>query len=260
MRSGICNCLAIYDWCRDITPVRFHEIATALFNANGVIPDTASITPTGAERNDVQEYSRAVAALPTLRGGVDFLHTIPGYKQLTFGWDACASLHTDRDKTMLFCFAQNLANLDVGYFERIVRTLAAEVDLKYGIGYQRDFELGPDMYAHGMVSGLGYSPRDIAEADRIGAWMQERPGASRHLHGCLRDVYPLNILSTRHLSRDVGKLSLEQWIQQATDRGQLVQLNNGASLWIIPDRHIADVQAKLQQAGCIIVPPTVAEL
>jgi hypothetical protein len=141
-------------------------------------------------------------------------------------------------------------------FEGVVRTLAKEVHLKYGIGYQRDFNLGPEMYAYGLVVGLKYSPQEMAEGDRNAAWMHERPGAIRHLQGYFRDVYPLNILSSQLLSREVRNLHLARWIQQTSDRGHLAQLSDEAWLWRIAESHLAVVKADLQQAGCTIVPPT----
>jgi hypothetical protein len=252
MRSGLCNCLAIYDWIGEISPVRFHEIAKAMFDANGVSPEVGSVSH---GENALRKYPEVLSVLASSCTEVDLYHTISGYKQLVFGWDVFASLNTVKDKTMLLCFAQNLENLDLEYFEGVLRTLAEEIDLKYGVGYQRDFELGPDMYAHGMITGLRYSSKDMAEKDRISMWMHERSGANRHLHGYLRDVYPLNILSSCHLSRQVGNVSLARWIDQNPDRGYLSELSTSAWLWKVPQSCLGEVQAQLRYAGCTIVPP-----
>ncbi len=257
MRSGICSCLAVYDWSGEINVVEFHRIAKLLFDANGVSPDVGSLEAS-ADENKVLDYPSIVAALSTGRNrearDCDFYHTLPGYKQLIFGWDVFASLISTVEKTMVFCCAQSLPSVDIGHFEEIVRRLAALVDLKYAIGYERPFELGPDLYAHGMVTGLGYSPEGMAQGDRIAAWMHERLGANRHLHGFVRDVYPLNVLSSSHVSRDVENVSLGQWIQQSADRGDLKQIGGEAWLWNLDHNQIDSVRADLQRAGCLIVP------
>jgi hypothetical protein len=255
MRTGLCNCFALYDWDGDITPGVFHEIVKSLFDEFGVVPDITSTTPPNAEKNYVQEYVNFLADLPKLQGNIDFYHTVPGYKQLVFGWDCFASLSTRPDKTMVFCCDHNLANLGLECFETVARSLAGEIQLKYGIGYQRSFKLGPEMYAYGMVTGLKYSQSDLAEADHIGMWVRERLDANRHLRGYLRDVYPLNVISSCHLARHVEGLSLSQWIEASSDRGQLIYLGKDTFLWEVPDEQISEVRHKLRAAECTIVPP-----
>jgi hypothetical protein len=255
MRSGLCNCLAIYDWDGEVSVARFREIAQALFDRNNVLPDVALLTKPGSDNNELFEYPRFLKECPTELSGLDFYHTIPGYKQLIFGWDVCVSLNTHPRKTMLFCFAQDLAYVGLAYFEEIAQALAKEVTLKYGIGYNRDFKFGPDLYAHGLVAGLGYSSKDIEQADRISTWMHERSRENRHLRGYLRDVYPLNIISSCHLTRDVKGISLEQWINEDPSRGHIAQLSDDAWLWKIPEHHLAEVHTELQSSGCTIGRP-----
>jgi hypothetical protein len=246
--------LAIYDWNGELTNAAFHEVARSVFEANGTLPDTCSISRFGGDHNRLREYAHVVAHLNALEGNLAFYHTIPGYTQLIFGWDIFASISNVSDKTMVICFDRQLAGIDLQYVAGIVRSLAEIVSLRYGIGYQRSFNSGPELYAFGMIAGLGYTPSERAERDRIGSWMRERIAEGRHLKGFLRDVYPLNVLSAAHLAREVENLPLSQWIEASAARGTLSALPNEAWLWTIPEQSLSLVQTTLQQAGCTIVP------
>lgn len=198
-------------------------------------------------------YPDNLDTIPEQCSEISFYRTLPDYKQIVFGWDVHASLHCNRHKVMLFCFPQNLAGIELEYFVGFTRSLSTEVDLKYGTGYQRYFDHGPDLYAFGLISGLKYSAEDIAEGDRISAWMHEIVGDKRYMSGYLRDVYPLNVLSSTHLAREVEGISLMKWVEQDTRRGCLSQLGEDAWLWEVPQPLLADVRSVLQLAGCMIV-------
>jgi hypothetical protein len=254
-RSGICTCLALYDWDGEIDTVQFHDLANDFFEANGVLPNLCGVTQLdGSSRNTSYKIMAQRLRSEPLRDvdALELYHTLPDYAQLIFGWDVTAALHCHPDKAIEFCCGQAIRGLDLGYFEPMLERIGRIVALKYGIGYLRSFQLGPDIYAYGMVTGLGYSGEAMAEADRIGSWFRERMEANRHLAGCLRDVYPLNVISQKHLAQRVDGSSLADWIGASPARGTLRSLPGGATLWRIDESNIEPVRAALVSAGLLI--------
>lgn len=247
MRTGLCNCIAFYDWRGDFGASRFHDVALTVFHANGVEPDTGSLF---RSENDVRPYKTVLADLALARDGVDFYHTLANYGQLIFGWDLCSLLQQGEERTMVFCYPQDMAGIGLNFLAGMARTLAQELQLTYGIGYQRDFDLGPDLYAYGLDTGLEYSPEDMAEGDRIAAWLHERMNKrNRHLAGLLRDVYPLNVLSRPHVERRIGEQAFGAWIEAAPDRGRLEPLANDAWLWTVPEERLLPVREEIKRSA-----------
>lgn len=243
MRVGLCNCLALYDWRGEISAARFHDIALTVFHANGVAPDTGACS---SDEHDLRTYAELFSNLPNERRGISLYHTLPDYNQLVFGWDLIATLDTVDSRQMIFCYPQDSAGIGLTFLAGIVRTLAQELQLTYGIGYQRDFDLGPDLYAYGLVTGLEYGPEDMAEGDRIAAWMHEQMDRNRHLTGLLRDVYPINVLSRPHVERPIAGQAFGQWIETAPDRGRLEPLANDAWLWTVPEERLLPVRTEIK--------------
>ena len=206
-----CVSIALYDWDGAIDLKKFSEFASSFFAANKVSPDVAHLTSKGRDRN--ANTSKTVERL--LKQDVlanadclELLHTIPDYAQLIFGWDVQTEVLNVNGRTIYFGCDKALAGIDLEFLEEVIGQFSQIVQLRYGIGYVKQFEFGPCVYAHGMVSGLGYSREDLIKADRIGAWFRERMAGNRHLAGLLRDVYPLNVISEPHLQQRVAGLPL----------------------------------------------------
>src|SRR5579859_7119649 len=97
--------------------------------------------------------------------------------------------------------------------ELIRRTYALAKPLaawRYGIGYVRAMAKSPSFYAVGVLGGSAYPYADESQEDldRVGAWLHEKLGRKRYLHGYLRDVYPVNLLSEEHVNARIGKKKL----------------------------------------------------
>jgi hypothetical protein len=257
-RNNICTCLALYDWEGDLDTVQFHALAREFFDANGVLPDVCSVSnPAGTnQKRSYGVLAERLTSEPRLApDGLIFYHTFPGYAQLIFGWDVTAGLSYSGGKLMDFCCDRTVQGVDLGYFERLLDRMSQLLTLRYGLGYFRSFDLGPDIYAAGMVTGIGYSKEEMAEADRIGAWFRERMAQNRHLSGYLRDVYPLNVISDKHLSQRVGGVRLADWIGRSSARGTLRQLPGGATLWRIDEANVEGVRNTLAPTGLLIAYP-----
>lgn len=187
--------------------------------------------------------------------GVSLYHTLPDYAQLVFGWDVTATLDFEEDKTMVLCCDQTMAGIGLDYFEGLLDRIARHLQLCYGIGYLRPFNLGPSIYAAGMNTTSDYSDEAMAEAHRIGSWFRERIGENRHRTGHLRDVYPLNVISAPHLSQRVDGLALSDWIGRESWRGTLRTLPGEAAVWRIEEAHVERVRAELIPTGLLIAYP-----
>lgn len=121
----------------------------------------------------------------------------------------------------------------------------------YGIGYNRDYKVGPTFY----VSGIGYVGGPDVEMPSSGPEYEEEVrhshwggvGIERQVYreGVIRDVYPWNFLTTPHLEARVGNLSLQTWIQQDEQRGHLKLLNENVWLWEVAESNISTVRSEL---------------
>lgn len=139
------------------------------------------------------------------------------------------------------------------FAQKVIR----DVKPAYGIGYNRNHSLGPAMYAVGICQGLGpggygvgLSEKEQKEADSISRW-GDGMAAKIWEKGILRDVYPWNLLTQRLLTKPVGGVPLERWIQQSAERGKLEPLCEGVSLWEIEGEYQPAVRQTLQKAGII---------
>lgn len=251
MRQGICNCLVLYDWKNVISPEDFHTVAIDLFKDQGILPTLCSIINEQGNEKEC-DYIDNLNHVRDAKNGFELYHTIDKYKQIAFGWDVMTSMTHLGGKTLTLCWSQSLAGLPIEWVCHAARRLCILSDMSYGIGYQRDFRLGPDLYAYGMVSGLKHTADDIAAADRIGAWFRERLNEKRHLAGMLRDIYPYNILSDAHLSQRMNGISLKDWIKRDHANGRLSPITRNNWLWEIDCRSIEDIRKAARDNGLVI--------
>lgn len=128
-----------------------------------------------------------------------------------------------------------------------VQELVDIVKPSYGIAYSRLHSLGPVSYGLGMVHGIG---PDRSESENICRWVG---GMSNQVwqNGLLRDVYPLNFLSGPHLKRPVGAVTLEQWIMEDVQRGQLEHLDDRLWFWEVPAANLEAIRKTLQAENII---------
>ncbi|HEX7859736.1 MAG TPA: hypothetical protein VF773_05380 [Verrucomicrobiae bacterium] len=122
----------------------------------------------------------------------------------------------------------------------------------YGYHYDRLQSKGPTLFAFGLVSGLGFGPEDMLEADAIARWGRAGIDDRGYLRGALRDVFPNNILTGAHLAAAVENCTLESWIHSCKDRGTLLKLNGDQYIWSVEPQQIASVHLALAKAGLLL--------
>lgn len=134
---------------------------------------------------------------------------------------------------------------------RLAGDLVSTLGPQYGIGYVRDHQLGPAMYAIGIAQGLGTTDADDDEAIRVSSWsdaMEERVWR----RGTLRDVYEWNFLNRAQLDMPIGRTSLEQWIVADSTRGTLERFTADLSLWRLAPERIDSVRSLLEESELLV--------
>lgn len=256
IKSGVANVIAFYDWDGPFHFSEWIRLAEIVFDECGVTPDQASCGPSPKAEKELpfeQMLNKANQASSAKIKVAGALRTRPGYKQISFGWSVSCSFDVTKGKTAVYCWDDTLWPFSAGKMLEIIATVRDSLARVYGIGYQRDLQKGPDMYAYGMCAGLGYGVDDMREANEIGAWMRERMGARRHLAGALRDVYPVNLLTPRQLDSHVDGARLIDWIRQESWRGTMVTYGDSGADWVVDPSNLSHVRENLRRCGLLIL-------
>ena len=153
-----------------------------------------------------------------------------------------------RYRHFTFCYADK-GPINKEFFVNVIKDIAPILDFQYGIIAESD--RGPiNAYFDGTIQG------DISkeEAERTTKWRNEylfEDGDYRT--GDLRDIYPFNILTEAHLTRDVGGgKNLRQWIESSSDHGELEKVTDRHWLWSVPDEKIPAIQEALDPSGILL--------
>jgi hypothetical protein len=247
------DCVAIYDWATRVDPLAWVNLALDCFERAKLKPNvTVARLPSGNKKKFRSEKSLQAYISSSPVQSLGLYATRPNYAQLVFGWrmTAGANWNTDLLKTALIAW-------ETGALDRtwVLKQLAALFGPAYGIGFNRAFALGPDLYVYGMVTGYGSGPADQIKSDLVADWFHEvgSNGPNRHRNGLLRDVYPLNLLTAHHLDHPVGDVTLETWIGAGNGRGRLEQLFPGQWLWSVDEVEITTVRRALAANGLLIM-------
>ncbi|HEX7860802.1 MAG TPA: hypothetical protein VF773_10775 [Verrucomicrobiae bacterium] len=165
-------------------------------------------------------------------------------------WNMAAIFAPTAGTTVLAC-RQN-ALQPTNFYDTLLNRLLECFETTYGYQYERLQSKGPTLFAFGLVAGLGFSSGEMIEADAIARWGRGGIDDRRYLHGVLRDVFPLNLLSRAHLAMAIENRTLETWIRHSKDRGTLLQLVNDRYIWKVGSQQISHVQLELTRAGLLI--------
>jgi hypothetical protein len=227
-----------------------------MFRRNDIMPNMICNEPPKPKRSSTRMYSRGAKKIDEMEGNIYLFHTVEGYVQLIFGWDIKAvKLDSSGTKIMTLCFTEIIKHLDLDYFIDSIEKITEISEFGCGMGYSRPIEHGPDLYAYGMIAGLEGTADERLERRRITAWLHDRIGSKRYLSGYLRDVYPMNILSEKHLLREVDGQLLPEWIASDAARGTIRKIGIANWLWTVPNESLPNMQAILRSQGLTIVPP-----
>ena len=233
---------------------QWYDTMLAFFDGLGYQPDYgACSTPNYSPRKAIK-----LKSLQKKLNSIEFEEielmslyaTLENFKSLLDGWYVYASINM-KQLTSMVCFDNHVQEFDKDMMKKTILDMFDCIDVKYGIAYQRDFNLGPAVYALGGISGLNYDEVDRAERDKITKWLHDSYKNRSYLKGMLRDVYPVNILTDIHLNRDIGDKTLKQWIQEESI-GDLYSINNFLWMWVLDNTSINTARSHLAPLGIIL--------
>ena len=253
MRKGSAKCIVFYDWEGEYSLKDWLAIAVKFFRLLGGLPDHVLFgnRPDKTKTSSIEELEKKVLSGKSLPKVVELFLTIPGFKQLAFGWSVFASINSHQTKTMMFCFDKEMADSCQDLLDEIISEVTEDSGQVYGIVYERPFSKGPDMYTYGMSAGLGYSEEEMKEADNIGAWMNERMALNRHLEGYFRDIYSENIVSQNHVNSMIEGMTLAEWIEK-NNIGVLKPLSDKVYRWSAPQSQIEKARMAIKANSLLI--------
>lgn len=234
----------------------FYRTAVEWFASLGHAPDKVSITGPG-HSGKLGSFSRGNAKLhKTGFNGIVNFEVNSSTPNAVTGHDYfLTATYDSADKGMFadVVARSSLANLSHTSMLPLARTLAQVLKPAYGIGFTREHRLGPELYAVGICYGGDDVPTGEAyeEARNISRWCDMGMVKQVYREGLLRDVYPWNFLTQPQLTKPVGGVPLERWIQQSMERGKIGPLCDGVVLWEVAEAHLPAVRLALYKAGVI---------
>jgi hypothetical protein len=159
----------------------------------------------------------------------------------------------DNDKGGLYAFVvarSSIASLSSTSMLPIAHECIQYLKPSYGIGYTRELQHGPSMYAIGINQGSEVPLKGEAyeQALRISRWCDLAMKKQVYRNGLLRDVYHWNFLTDAQLFAKINGVSLREWIRENPDRGHLSQLNDETWLWNVTEPNLLSIQTALWDA------------
>jgi hypothetical protein len=250
-----CTAVALYGHPGELNLPESMATSLSLFEELGFTPDSMGVMGEGfsgkAASFDRTRKRLDKAGFEGVKG-IDVFATAPGYRQIAFGWRVTASLNQDAG-AVIFGFDHGAREPEPGFLDDVTLRYRQSFEFRYGIAYERDLVRGPVLYAYGMSAGLGYSPEDMREADRIAKWQRQDAEGKTYLTGALRDVYPQNWLTEAHQTgAGIAGVGLLDWIRASPTRGSVTQLASDVWSWSIELDQIDAVRAALDGEGRLI--------
>jgi hypothetical protein len=168
-----------------------------------------------------------------------------------------ASIDIDSNSNVTSCvftLDNALIAFDVAVWNQLIQKLANFFQPSYGYGFQRSFKKGPKWYPFGIIGGnIEYRS---AESELITCWANAYcRQKGKYRTGDLRDIYPLNVLSSAHNQRMVDGMALFDWINADSNRGALTKLSENLWSWWVKDEQIEMVRSALKPTGILLCAP-----
>ncbi|AFK72472.1 hypothetical protein D3C76_746860 [compost metagenome] len=133
---------------------------------------------------------------------------------------------------------------------KFIKDVCADITVQYGMIYKCDRISKAFSYAAGNNMVTMYPcENSSAFKKKVSGRFQ---GRERYKESLLRMVYPVNIISNKHLEVDVGGMLLKDWIGDGAGRGSLEALTSSTWLWYVQVDQLEDVNKSLGEAGILI--------
>ncbi len=234
------------------------------FSSLGYHPDNLAVLGPGFNR-DYHKFDSVDRRLRRVGldeiDGVSLCRVVPG--GVIQGQQWCVSAQADREYSLCSAGARcSIGPLPSERMLSVARAIVGDFAPVYGIGFCREMDLGPVLYAMGGCMGLDPFGPERALGERIDRWRTLGVEGRCYETGFLRDVYGWNFLTEPQLSRQVGSVSLRQWIEQGGNHGVLSNLEGNMWLWEVTESQMAHVRSAMERAGMVfdVEPRVVKEL
>lgn len=236
----------------DIVPVL--DDAIDFFRASGQPPTHLSVSARGFGDKPLR-FDRAwkrvnKAATEDLESASVFSF-IEGWSRLS-EWNVTCDVFPEHRYFQLGASICSIPDAEPRILAFIHRSMA-KMRPAYGIGFFRKRGQGPDLYGIGLSYGHhAYSGPEYEDGLATCRWLDGMDDAV-YDDGYLRDVYAYNLLTARHLMRDVDGGPLEAWIRTDPSRGQLAAWDSRYTLWTVNPEHLASMRQQLTPSGILFV-------
>ena len=250
-RGKLANCITLHDFSIKKPDLKkWTEYVVSLFKKYGVIPTrlgghSKTVTKNinfknGLRKLEVSNFDADhiwIGALPPEHNSDMFCAIFSAGIDLELG-RICTSLVFDND----------IVGFNVIELNKIASDLVKITGAKYGYIHQRDFTRVVG-YEWGIGSGNEY---EYPDSKFLARWGKVYRSNGIYKTGDMRDIYPINIISSKHLNRDVGGQTLGEWIDCKHVRGKLVQLDKDLWSWHVEFDDIENVRESLRDTGIIL--------
>jgi hypothetical protein len=252
MNTSLCNCIALYDYNPEKGDLKgWFEYMEKWAEEIGIPWESASNL-----KGKLMLFKNAKRKYEKLEyKGIDSTGMLGGVSEpgTHLDWKTFTNFSvedTELRDTMDLCFPDTQVPFTQENLIPILKNLLKFADFKYGICYQRPYNMGPEAYAGGALEGIDLPSN---EEKKIGNWNRKYKLSPHHYRtGLLRDVYPFNILVNTHLTEPVGDKTLESWIDSDPRHGILDKITHSHWLWSVEPQHIPLAQEALQKAGLLL--------
>lgn len=258
VKSGLdCQiCLEIDDLADAVPLETFMNEALSFFQTIGESPKrvTYSLRSEGkARRATVNVFQkRMMGQINTIGRTLHYVEiTAPGYEpnDISDTWTPRAIAGISRHGRVLNAFFDGPARGDdlQDYLLGIVHRAIGGSNFASAEMFRFPWMFSPSAYFAGIT--YDHSVKQLGgptfeDGERIANWSNHCYRGLRPSDGYMRDVYPINILTDKHLRRQVGGHTLREWIADDPRRGKIEQFDR-KFLWQIPDDQLVAVQSAL---------------
>jgi hypothetical protein len=137
-------------------------------------------------------------------------------------------------------FEYNFENL-----KYILSDISQVMEIQYGFYFQREIKYSPEFFSWGTGSGNISSE----ESERINKWSFPQ---DEFKLGRIREVFPYNILSAKHLDYRIAKATFKEWIQSSKNHGNLLPFSKGVWIWEVKPENIPSISKDLEKYDFLV--------
>ena len=259
-RSELANALALHDFAiTDYDLKGWVAYVVELFRKYGLEPTRMGISAPSLKSGKMKTYIREVKKLDIVDNTTFTGITLQATRRASDDscWDDIFTVILSiRDEvgTCIIVLDNALVSFDSHIWGNITQSMANFFQPLYGYGFQRAFKKGPMFYPFGIIGSSGNVRISDQEENLITCWSNAYK-KGKYSTGDLRDIYPLNVLSSAHNQRMVEGKPLFDWINADSNRGDLTKLSENLWSWWVRDEQIDLVRSALKPTGILLCAP-----